>query len=290
MFECTFSAINQKLLLPLLSASRAYVCACVCLCVFLRVCISDLAFYCCNANTNLYWHRKGKNLCRRNSLHSFPSLHASSPHTLSHTHTHIDPCEKRGVVKRVCTPFPLTPQPQSHMQCQYLYLLSMRVARKWRLPFVGFRCPLSPSPPLLVDALLVVNVVFFCTLFYDLGFMWALKQWLSVARLGHIQRVFYSAMKVFFILFLDIGKSLCHTYTYACARICVCVCVSDMSANGSWYSSLGIANAPLSNYSFIIFFLLRLSKSENNYLLLWMSLWLRRQIGFNKYIFYIGNI
>lgn len=147
----------------------------------------------------------------------------------THTHTHIDPllpsARKGGVAKRVGSLPLLSPQPQSHMQCQYLYLLSMRVARKWRLPFVGFRpSPLSPLSTHSSSSMWF----FFRTLFYDLGFMWALKQWLSVARLGHIHRVYYSAMKVFFILFLDIGKSLCHIYTSAC----VCVCVSDMS--GKW--------------------------------------------------------
>lgn len=155
-------------------------------------------------------------------------LHSTPPH-YTHTHTHIDPllpsARKGGVVKRVGT-FPLlSAQPQSHMQCQYLYLLSMRVARKWRLPFVGFRP--SPLPPLSTPSSSSMWF-FFRTLFYDLGFMWALKQWLSVARLGHIHRVYYSAMKVFFLFYSLISAKACVTYIH----LHVCVCVSDMS--GKW--------------------------------------------------------
>lgn len=86
---------------------------------------------------------------------------AATPYTyfLPPPRTHIDPLAaykggKAKWVRAVPCPIPatpfllLTPQRQSHMQCQYLYLLSMRVARKWRLPFVGFPLPLGP-PSLL---------------------------------------------------------------------------------------------------------------------------------------------
>lgn len=238
VFECTFSAINHKLLLPLLLASYVCVsrcacvcfslCACVLLCAYLCVC--DLAFYCCNANTNLYWHRKGKNLCRRNSLHIFPP----SP---SNTHWSAR-CLQRGksqVGSRCPLPLPLpypcpaphflllTPQRQSHMQCQYLYLLSMRVARKWRLPFVGFPLPLGP-PSLLRCGFFFAILSF---TIWGLCGHWsnglALPDWgIYTASIPSIQ----CNESVFFILFPDIGKSLCHRY------ICARVCVSDMS--GKW--------------------------------------------------------
>lgn len=143
--------------------------------------------------------------------------------THTHTHTHIDPCEKRGSSQEGEHTLPThTTAPIAYAMSIFVFAFyesraQVALAVCW-FPLPPF--PLSSSTPSSSSMWF-----FFCPLFYDLGFMWALKQWLSVALLGHIQRVFYSAMKVFFILFLDIGKSLCHTYTYACARICVCVCI-----------------------------------------------------------------